>query len=80
MHDLSCTGYTELQPRRDLAHSITGPGQGTQRDCSEMSKAGLSEVVEAIRTIIGVPDPPTQGLEGSPLFLLPWLPRVHTLT
>ena len=80
MHDLSCTGYTEPQPRRDLVHSITGPGQGTQRDCSEMSKAGLSKVVEVIRTIIGVPDPPTQGLEGSPLFLLPWLPRVHTLT
>ena len=80
MHDLSCTGYIEPQPRRDLVHSITGPGQGTQRDCSETIKVGLWKVVEVIRTVIGVPDPPTQGLEGSLLFLLPWLPRVHTLT
>ena len=36
---------------------ITGPGQRTKKDSFEMSKVGLSKVVEAIRTAIDVPDP-----------------------
>ena len=64
MHDLLYIGYIQPQPRRDLVHRITGSGQGTERDCSEMLKTGLSKVVEAIRAIRGVPDPPRQALES----------------
>ena len=52
-----CTHYIQPQLRTELVHSITGPGQRTKRDSFEMSKVGLSKVVEAIRTAIDVPDP-----------------------
>ena len=78
MHDLLYIGYIQPQPRRDLVHRITGSGQGTERDCSEMLKTGLSKVVEAIRAIRGVPDPPRQALESRhavPRFCFPDFPR-----
>ena len=74
MHDLLYIVYIQPQPRRDLVHRITGSGQGTQRDCSEMRKTGLSQVVEAIRAVRGVPDPSRQALESRravPCFCFP---------
>ena len=51
------TVYTQPQLRRELVDNITGPGQRTKRDRFDMSKVGLSKVVEVIRMAIDVPDP-----------------------
>ena len=59
-----CRYYIQPQLRRELVRSITGPGQRTKGDSFDMSKVGLSKVVEAIRMVLDVPDPLRQVLDS----------------
>ena len=49
-----CRYYIQPQLRRELVHSITGPGQRTKRDSFDTRKVALSKVVEAIRMVLDV--------------------------
>ena len=71
-----CTRYIQPQLRRELVRSITCPGQRTKGDSFDMSKVGLSKVVEAIRLVLDVPDPLRQVLDSRhavhTLYQRPW--------
>ena len=58
------TFYIQPQLRTELVQNVTDPGQRTQRDRFDISKVGLSKVVEVIRMAIDVLDPLRQVLDS----------------